>query len=75
MGDTYRVEMHERYTHIVKNDTSELVRLDHSPNLSFKAGSDLVHRAWHLAGAGDVIELQVENGVIFACRGGSCPYA
>ena len=71
----YTVYIHEEYGRIVEDGVTEVVRLDHSPGLSFHAGSDLVHRAWHLAGEGDTVELCVDDGVIFDCRGAGCPYA
>jgi len=72
--DTFTVHIYEDYGRLVEEGVGEIVRLDHSPGLSFQAGSDLVHHAWHLAGDGDTIELRVDDGVIFDCKGAGCPY-
>jgi len=76
MATVYTVHIHETFGKLVEGDSLEVVRLDHSPNLSFAVFSDLVHRAYHLVDpdAGDKIEIHLDTGVVFECRGATCPY-
>jgi len=74
MANVYTVHIHENYGRIVENDVTEIVRLNHSPGLSFDVFSDLAHRAFHLAGPEDTIELHIDSGVVFHCKGIGCQY-
>ena len=73
---TYTVHIHEQYGSLVEEGVGEVVRLNHSPGLSFDVFSTLVHRAWHLADleGGDLISVHLDNDVVFHCVGDGCTY-
>ena len=76
MADIYTVHIHENYGKLTKNGSQEITRIDHSAGLSFDVFSELSHHAFHLVdyAAGDMIELHLDSGVVFACDEKGCGY-